>query len=81
MQAKGPSTLLDSSEIISMTNSLLSIRRKDVKDEVLIFQSYSEPYLDCLYEVSAEMVNKDYSFQSCVQRYSDNYLLKDAKVQ
>ena len=44
----------------------MNIRRKDVKDEILIFQSYSEPYLDCLYEVSAEIVNKDYSFQSCV---------------
>lgn len=81
MQPKGPSTILDSSEIISLTNTLMNLRRKDVKDEVIIFQSYTEPYLDCLYEVSAEIVNKDYSFQSCVQRYSDNYLLKDAKVQ
>ena len=72
---------MDSAEIVEMTNEMMKMRRKEVKDEVIVLQSYTEPYLDCLYEVSAEIVNTDYAFQSCVLRYSDNYLLKDAKVQ
>ena len=50
-----------------------------MKDEIIIFQTYTEPYLDCLYEVSAEIINKKYSFQTIVTRFSDSFLIQDHK--
>lgn len=58
---------------------MIENRKRDAKDEIIIFQTYTEPYLDCLYEVSAEIINQNYTFQTIVKRFSDNFLIKDPK--
>jgi hypothetical protein len=60
----GVHQLLETSQVLEITNEMMHHRRKDVKDEVIIFQKYSEPYLDCMYEVSAEIINKGYSYET-----------------